>query len=99
MRANVSISILGNFTFIHNVRVAYFSIQNFCEVRILESHNVLPLFVSIVRYFLMAIYGSATSTLFFLRAMYAAKVDFCFLTSSGMNMPDWPSLSPGLSPY
>ena len=24
---------------------------------------------------------------------YAAKVDFCFLTPTGMNMPDWPSLA------
>ena len=49
---------MGNFTFIHNVRV-------------LESHNFLPLFVSMVRYLLMIVYSSATSTLFFLRAMYA----------------------------
>ena len=45
-------------------------------MRILESHNFLPHFVNIVRYFLMAVDSSATSTLFFLRAMYAAKVDF-----------------------
>ena len=66
---------MGNCTFIHNVRV-------------LESHNFLPLFVSMVRYLLMTVYSSATSTLFFLRAMYAAKVDFSFLTPDGMNMPD-----------
>ena len=47
-------------------------------MRTLESHNVLPLFVNMVRYRLMTVYSSATSTLFFLKTMYAAKVDFCF---------------------